>query len=78
MEDFYFIFPTAIIYVREKFSTSKPFAGIHHSRENQIPITDLLAKTNTHPLSPTELGHHGCASFQERWNKLAEMDKPEG
>lgn len=44
---------------------------------NQILTTDLLAKTNTHVLNPTELHCHGCTGCKEGWSELAEMEKPD-
>lgn len=45
---------------------------------NQIPVTNLLAKTNTHLLNPTELHHHGCKQSTQTVRGMAEMDTPEG
>lgn len=41
---------------------------------NQIPITDLLAKTKSCVLNPTDVGRQGC-SCKEGQSKLAEREK---
>lgn len=45
---------------------------------NQIPVTNLLAKTNTHLLNPTELDRHGCKQSTQTVRGMVEMDTPEG
>lgn len=41
---------------------------------NHISITALLAQIYTHLLNPVELHHASC---KERWDRTAEMNKPE-